>query len=77
MSTLPQCSLGGTVLQASAATLSWTQWCIPLQAFADQGINLTNVDQIAIGLGSQSGMTVAGGSGTMYFDDIRLYPPAP
>ena len=30
---------------------------------------------IAIGLGTQSGMTSPGGSGTMYFDDIRLYQP--
>ena len=35
----------------------------------------TNAAQIAIGLGSQSGMTVVGGSGTVYIDDIRLYKP--
>ncbi len=57
----------------AAATIdAWTEWRIPLQTFADQGINLTNVDKIAIGLGSKSGMPSAGGSGTMYFDDIRL-----
>ena len=57
----------------AASTIdAWTEWRIPLQTFADQGINLTNVDKIAIGLGSKSGMTSAGGSGTMYFDDIRL-----
>jgi hypothetical protein len=60
----------------SVATItSWTEWVIPLQALADQGINLSNVDKIAIGLGSKSGLTTAGGSGTMYFDDIRLYKP--
>ena len=60
----------------AAATIdAWTQWRIPLQAFADQGINLTNVDQIAIGLGSKSGMVSAGGTGTMYIDDLRLYRP--
>ena len=57
----------------SAGTVRlWTQWRVPLQAFADQGINLTNVDKIAIGLGDGSGMTAGGGSGTMYIDDIRL-----
>jgi hypothetical protein len=57
----------------SAATAhSWTQWRVPLQAFADQGINLTNVDKLAIGLGSKGGAAV-GGSGTLYIDDIRLY----
>ena len=52
---------------------TWTEWVIPLQTFADQGINLTNVDRIAIGLGEKGNMTVPGGSGKMFFDDIRLY----
>jgi len=51
----------------------WTEWVIPLSAFADQGIVLTSVDKIAIGLGTQGNMTTAGGSGKMYIDDIRLY----
>ena len=60
----------------SAATLdTWTEWVIPLQAFADQGINMTNVDKIAIGLGSKGDAAAGGGSGTMYIDDIRLYQP--
>jgi hypothetical protein len=60
----------------AAATIDgWVEWRIPLQAFADQGINLSNVDKIAIGLGSKSGIASDGGSGTMYFDDIRLYKP--
>ncbi len=59
-----------------AATIdAWTEWRIPLQAFADQGINLRNVDKIAIGLGSKSGIASAGGSGVLYVDDIRLYRP--
>ena len=29
---------------------AWTEWTIPLQTFADQGIDLTNVDSIAIGI---------------------------
>jgi hypothetical protein len=61
----------------AAQTSRWTQWIVPLQAIADQGINLGNVDKIAIGLGSKAGMASSGGSGTMYIDDIRLYPPAP
>ena len=56
---------------------SWTQWVIPLQAISDQGITLTNVDKIAIGLGSQSGMAASGGTGTMYIDDIALYRSQP
>jgi len=57
----------------AAATIdTWTEWVIPMQAFADQGISLTNVDKIAIGLGTRGNMTVPGGSGKMFFDDIRL-----
>jgi hypothetical protein len=63
---------------SSAATIrSWTQWRIPLQALADQGINLNNIDKLAIGLGSKAGVASSGGSGTMYIDDIRLYPTEP
>ncbi len=53
----------------------WTEWTIDLQAFADQGLNLTNVDKIALGLGDRNNPQ-AGGSGTMHFDDIRLSRPA-
>jgi len=54
---------------------TWTEWVISLQAFADQGIDLTNVDSIAIGLGTQGNTTMPGGSGKMFFDNIRLYRP--
>jgi hypothetical protein len=61
-----------------AATIeTWTQWIIPLQAFADQGIILTNVDRIAIGLGTKGNVTIPGGSGKLFIDDIRLTRPAP
>jgi hypothetical protein len=56
----------------AATATKWTAWNIELQKFADQGVNLANVNSITLGLGS-----VTGGTGTMYFDDIRLYPPAP
>jgi len=55
---------------------TWTQWTIDLQAFADQGVNLANVNTIAIGFGVKNN-PLAGGSGMMYFDDIRLYAPSP
>jgi hypothetical protein len=56
----------------AAQVLAWTEWTIDLQAFADQGVNLTNVNSITLGLSS-----VTAGTGMIYFDDIRLYPPAP
>jgi hypothetical protein len=58
---------------AAAQIDTWTEWVIPLQSFADHGINLTNVDRIAIGLGTRGNMTIPGGSGKIYIDDIRLY----
>ncbi len=60
----------------AAQVEEWTEWNIDLQAFADQGVNLANVNKITIGLGNRN-YPVAGGAGMMYFDDIRLYPPAP
>ncbi|MDT8301532.1 MAG: hypothetical protein RQ760_08610 [Sedimentisphaerales bacterium] len=52
----------------AATRTSWTEWNIDLQVF---GTNLANVNSITLGLSS-----VTGGTGMMYFDDIRLYPPA-
>jgi hypothetical protein len=60
-----------------AATIdTWTEWIIPLWTFTDRGIILTDVDRIAIGLGTKGNMTIPSGSGKMFFDDIRLYRPA-
>ena len=58
---------------AAAQIDTWTEWVIPLQAFADKGIDLTNVDRVAIGLGTKGNMTVPGGAGKMYIDDVGLY----
>jgi hypothetical protein len=63
----------------AAQTGRWTEWTIDLSApggFADQGVNLANVNTIAIGFGNRNNPQ-PGGSGTVYFDDIRLYRPAP
>jgi hypothetical protein len=54
---------------------TWTEWTIDLQAFAAQGVDLTNVNTISIGFGDKNNLQ-PGGSGTMYFDDIRLYRSA-
>ncbi len=52
---------------------AWTRWVIQLQSLADQGINLTDVNTIAVGLGTKGAMTTPGGTGTVYIDDIALY----
>ena len=54
----------------------WTQWTIDLQKFTDQGVNLANINTIAIGLGNRNNPQ-SGGSGIIYIDDIRLYAPRP
>ena len=59
----------------AALVEEWTRWDIDLQLFADQGIDLANVDKIAIGLGTRGNTTTPGGSGNMYFDDIGLHLP--
>ncbi len=60
----------------AALASRWTEWNIPLQAFADQGVNLTNVNSITLGFGNRANPT-AGGAGMVFFDDIRLYRPTP
>ncbi|UCF17625.1 MAG: hypothetical protein JSW59_09220, partial [Phycisphaerales bacterium] len=55
---------------------AWTQWQIPLQTFADKGINLTDVRKLYIGLGTKGG-AAAGGSGSLFLDNITLRRPAP
>ncbi len=58
----------------AALVTEWTQWDIPLADIAAQGVNLSNVGSLSIGLGNKSN-PVAGGSGVLYIDDIRLYRP--
>jgi len=49
----------------------WQVWHIKLSDFT--GVNLANVKKFYLGVGDRSN-PVAGGTGTVYFDDIRLYP---
>jgi hypothetical protein len=66
-------ALGNAVVyhdDPAATQLSgWNEWVIDLAEFA--GVNRTNVDAITIGIGTRNS-PAAGGTGTMYFDDIRL-----
>ncbi len=52
----------------------WHQWDIPLSDFGDAGVTLTDVNKVRIGFGDRDNPAV-GGSGTVFFDDIRLYLP--
>ncbi len=51
---------------AAAMIDTWTEWVIPLQTFADQGIVLTNVDRMGIGVGTRGNAAIPGGAGRMY-----------
>jgi len=55
---------------------TYEEWVISLQTFADLGVTLNNVTSITIGFGTP-GSTAAGGTGMMYFDDLRLYRITP
>jgi len=67
-------ALNGTAVvyhKDTAATqlTGWNEWVIDLSEF---GVNLANVDSITIGVGTKNAPLATGGTGTMYFDDIRL-----
>ncbi|MHC4567933.1 MAG: hypothetical protein ACYTE3_19490 [Planctomycetota bacterium] len=62
---------------SAALTEAWTEWTIELSKFSDQGIDLTDIDKIAIGLGTQGSAAATGGSGMVFIDDITLRRPAP
>jgi hypothetical protein len=52
----------------------WAEFNIDLQEFANAGVNLTSVKKMYIGVGNRLAPQM-GGTGTLYFDDIRLYRP--
>jgi hypothetical protein len=58
-------------LAATQLGAGWNEWVIELTRFAEQGVDLTNVNSITIGFGTKNS-PAAGGTGAMYFDDIRL-----
>jgi hypothetical protein len=51
---------------------AWQQWNIALTQFS--GVNLASVKKMYLGVGNRSNPQ-AGGSGKLYIDDIRIYPP--
>jgi len=52
----------------------WQEWNVDLQGFANAGVNLTSVKKMYIGVGNRLAPQM-GGTGRLYFDDIRLYKP--
>ena len=67
-------ALNGTAVvyhdDPAATQLSgWNEWVIDLAAF---GVDLTNVNSITVGVGTKNAPAPGGGTGSLYFDDIRL-----
>jgi len=52
----------------------FTEWTVSLQDFG--GVDLTSVKKLTLRVGDNAA-TQAGGQGTVYFDDVRLYLPRP
>ena len=53
---------------------SWQEFNIELQEFANAGVNLAGVKKMYLGVGNRLSPQT-GGTGRLYFDDIRLYQP--
>ncbi len=52
----------------------WHQWDVALTDFDAGGVDLNDVNKVRVGFGDRDN-PVAGGSGLVYLDDIRLYRP--
>jgi hypothetical protein len=57
---------------AITTTTQWSRWRIPLSGLA--GVNLARVKKLALGVGNKNN-PVAGGSGTIYVDDLQVTRP--
>jgi len=58
---------------AAVQKTAWQEWNIALSEFSAAGVNLAAVKKMYIGLGNRVSPQ-AGGTGTIFIDDIRLYP---
>jgi hypothetical protein len=56
--------------------MSWQQWKIPLSEFTSAGVKMNAVKAVTIGVGNRTSPT-AGGSGTIYVDDLAFGVPLP
>ncbi len=55
--------------ESATQLTGWREWPIDLAEF---GVDLTNVNSITLGIGTKGAPAPDGGTGTVYFDDIRL-----
>jgi hypothetical protein len=54
---------------------AWQQWNIALSQFSSHGVDLLHVRYLYLGFGQHCNLYgPAGGTGTVWFEDVRLYP---
>jgi len=54
----------------------WQNWAIGLQDFVSANdVNLANIKKVIIGIGDGVGASPLTSKGSLFFDDVRLYPP--
>ncbi len=59
---------------SASLTTTWTQWAIPLSSLT--GVNSASVKKLSFGVGDRK-KPVAGGTGRIYIDDLRITRGAP
>ena len=60
---------------AATARTGWQQWKIPLSEFTSAGVKMNAVKSIVIGVGNRTS-PAAGGTGTLFIDDLGFGRPA-
>ena len=65
---------GVPLTKDAAATADWRQVSIPVQSFAEYGVDLTHVDELQIAFEGRETSKGERTSGTIYVDDIRFGP---
>ena len=55
----------------SGKNKDWTDWTIDLSQFSSQGVRITDVEKMMIGVGDRDN-PAAGGSGRLLIDDVTL-----
>jgi regulation of enolase protein 1 (concanavalin A-like superfamily) len=60
---------------AATAYMTWQTWTIPLSEFTAAGVKMTAVKSLTIGVGNKAAPK-AGGTGTVYLDDLGYGKPA-
>ncbi len=59
----------------ATARFDWQQWLIPLSDITSAGVKATAIKSITLGVGNRTSPT-AGGTGTVFFDDLARGKPA-